>query len=84
MERVSQAEATLGMQTLQAFGFAVKVVDVALGRELSTADQMKIWALVKEVADGSQTLNVSPAGHFAMRAVPEAFRLKQALCCGTI
>lgn len=61
MHKASKAEADLSMKCGNAFIFALKAIGTGLGREISTAEKMKIWNVVQAVAAGTQTLNVSPA-----------------------
>ena len=61
MHEASRSEADLSMKCYSAFLFALKAVSTGLDREISSAEYMKIWAVVQEVAADKQTLNVSPA-----------------------
>jgi hypothetical protein len=44
-----------------SFHLGLKVVSEALGLNYSHEDYSKIWAALNAVADGSETLNISPA-----------------------
>jgi hypothetical protein len=51
----------LAMECYRAFNFAIKAMVIGLDLKPSSADYMKVWKVVNEVADGKATLNVSPA-----------------------
>lgn len=61
LNEASREEVEMGMKCYTAFMFALKTVAVGTGRDFTQADYHKIWEVVNEVADGNQTLNVSPA-----------------------
>lgn len=61
MHEASRSKADLAMNCYSAFLFALKAVSSGIDREFTSDEYMRIWAVVRSVADGQQTLNVSPA-----------------------
>jgi hypothetical protein len=61
MNEATRNEADLAMKCYASFLFALKAVGVGINYEFSPAEYMKIWSIVNEVAEGKQTLNVSPS-----------------------
>jgi hypothetical protein len=60
-ERTTMTEAQLAMKCYAAFHFAVKAVAAGFDLAPSSAEYMKVWSVVKEVAAGNRTLNATPA-----------------------
>jgi hypothetical protein len=61
MNDASRSETDLAMKCYASFMFAFKAIGVGINYEFSSAEYMKIWSIVNEVAEGKQTLNVSPS-----------------------
>jgi hypothetical protein len=61
MNESTRSEADLEMKCYATFMLAIKAVGVGINHEFSPAEYMKIWSVVNEVAEGKQTLNISPS-----------------------
>jgi hypothetical protein len=70
----TRSEADLAMKCYRTFSLALKAVGAAIDHQFSSEEHMKIWAVVKAVAEGEQTLNASPAELQAMAKMLPAMR----------
>lgn len=61
LHEATRSEADLAMKCYYTFMFTLEAVGTGIDHQFSDEEYRKIWAIVKEVAEGEQTMNVSPA-----------------------